>query len=184
MYLQKRRRKDRQEDLKMCHGENNVGHGRSTERNLELIYACRGNKKQWWDVEVCVYQQWNKAIYRETTIREKTMMKRRQETKENKSWSCVYRSQMSGGNCAVGLFSRHLAAESSVFSHKVTSKNPSEELHIIPLGALLKAGILGSFKSFRLLLSSDGICRWFVRELARISFFKSTSNPFRFKYYY
>lgn len=38
---------------------------------------------------------------------------------------CVYRSQMSGGNCAEGLFCRHLAAESSGFFHKGTHTHKS-----------------------------------------------------------
>ena len=64
---------------------------------------------------------------------------------------CVYRSQMSGGNCAVGLLCTHLAAESSVFfrTDTQTPTNLSEELHIIPLEALLRACNLGSFISFR-----------------------------------
>lgn len=73
---------------------------------------------------------------------EETIRNKEKET-ELELACCVYRSQMSGGNCAEGLFRRHLAAQSSVFFHKDTLTNPSEELHIIPLDALLKACNLG-----------------------------------------
>lgn len=73
---------------------------------------------------------------------EETIRNKEKET-ELELARCVYRSQMSGGNCAEGLFCRHLAAESSVFFHKDTHTNPSEELHIIPLDALLKVCNLG-----------------------------------------
>lgn len=82
---------------------------------------------------------------------------------------------MSGGNCAVGLLCRHLAAESIAVlwrrhTHR-TPTNPSEEPHIIPLDALLKACNLDSFKSFRFLPSTE-----FKGDPHE---FKLTSNPLR-----
>lgn len=68
---------------------------------------------------------------------EETIRDKEKET-ELELVRCVYRSQMSGGNCAEGLLCRHLAAESSIFFHTDThtQTNPFEESRIIPIGCI------------------------------------------------